>query len=303
MGQLLRQCSVVLSAVALMFGAAASADWQASSTHNRMVDFGNGMEPIGPQCSLVNNVGHTDLGNVHKRPRGTLEFYIDGETVEYRKAMQRQGHSWFVDNTGVPEPYDRMLVSSWLAPVIQIHGIKPAMRLDDELFYRYLGKSVTHRVVRAAVYEIRYVWTRQDVGSSQVEVRSGTSRVQAPELHGTDEPDPTGSLISAYWVDYPQELYNAYADGTLKSLRIYFPGSAKTNAHHEQPHYVSWDIDLGLEAANKLCECVKTVAGAVGATELAGAFDEAAMHGEVCPAPMAVAPPYMPQLVNTEYMP
>ena len=254
MGQLLRECRVWMAAVALLFGAAANADWQLSSTNDRQVSttVPPVFQSIGPQCNLVLNAGRTaDSTGTLRMPRGTLEMFIDAETVEYREK-------------GEP------LVDYLEAPVIQFHGMKPsgAAEAKTEIFYRYSGKSVTEerQDLKARVYEI--AWELVDKNNGWL---GGGQRGDPGAVIQTPPTDPEGTLVtnapdgdaaanSAFWVDYPPEVYNALMSNEEVTLRVYFPGFVSTGMQNEQPHYVSWNIDVGQNALKHLCTCMKNLA-------------------------------------------
>lgn len=249
MGQLLRECRVWMAAVALLFGAAANADWQLSSTPDRMVDSGSGHMGIGPQCNLVQNAGRSaDGAGVLRMPRGALEIFVDAETVEYR-------------NLGTS------MVANLDAPVIQFHGMVPAQASlvppKDERFYRYSGKSVTAGSTtdqKAYVYDISY----ELVDAYGALIDSGMSTIQTPPTDPdgtlvTDGPDPSAAANSAFWVNYPMSVYDALRKGDKFSVRVYFPGYAFNNDANQQAHYARWNVDIGQGAMDHLCTCVKNL--------------------------------------------
>lgn len=266
MGQLLRECRVWMAAVALLFGAAANADWQLSSTPDRMVDSGSGHMGIGPQCNLVQNAGRSaDGAGVLRMPRGALEMFIDAETVEYR-------------NLGAP------MVAHLDAPVIQFHGMVPAQasRSVEETFYRYSGKSVTEERtdLKANVYNISY----ELVDGYGALVDHGMSTIQTPPTDPmgtlvTDAPDPHAAANSAFWVNYPMSVYTALRDHDKFSLRIYFPGYAFNNMANQQAHYARWNIDVGQGAMDHLCTCVKNLGDKTDASHPAHTI----LAGLTCP--------------------
>ncbi|MCY4513628.1 MAG: hypothetical protein OXC69_00605 [Candidatus Tectomicrobia bacterium] len=273
-----RQIAVAI--LGFVFAAAASADWQISSTNQRLLQLDDdgpvparlqreGIEAgatvdMGGRCTVVFDAGHTMfVGNPStlQLPRGTLEMFIDNDTALYR--------------TEHPES----IVKEANAPVIQFHRLLP----------RGLDETVTNPPIPGPIEELPIGWSpgsiyddnqeRGDdipgppvseftphsrVGYSVDSASSGmltgeTELVLPPENPAGFEitsVDPyhtqldEADLESSYWLNYDMEVWNTLRTSEGKvTLRIYFPGHAtngRTPANPEQPHYASWTIDMGM---------------------------------------------------------
>ena len=268
------RCSKGLAVVsALLFATVASAGWQISSTDDRMVSFDGG-PPVskGPRCTVIFDAGHGVVGDELRLPRGTLEMFVDHDTVAYRKS----------GTSSLSEPY---------APAIQFHRLAPRGSMKtvtpgtpgtpagppkpcgwhpDSYYCEEEGDPATPGT--DATEEVKFdPFINYVVRSDYVTYMHGMALRNDPMCRdGMDAskgqecrvvvPPPnniavtqgfdSGDSESSYWIDYRPEVYSALrmTEGDL-SLRVYFPGyinNGETGMRPEHPHYVNWSVDLGM---------------------------------------------------------
>ena len=256
------RCSKGLAVVsALLFATAASAGWQISSTE-RMVSY-DGADAVmkGPRCTVTFNAGHGMDHDMHTLPRGTLEMFIDHDTVAYRMSDP--------DST----------VSHMYAPAIQFHGLssrgsmttvmpgdpgtppgpaKPCGWTPNSHYCEEAGDPETPagedtedvKYDPFIDYAIRsdYVMTMHGMvlHSSSMELMD-KPRLVVPSANDVGQTHDPADMYSSYWIDYSADVLSALrmSEGML-SLRVYFPGHVKNLEMPEHPHYVSWSLDLGM---------------------------------------------------------
>lgn len=250
------RCSKGLAVVsALLFATVASAGWQISSAE-RMVSF-HGAEPVnkGPRCTVTFNAGHGMMHDMHTLPRGTLEMFIDHDTVAYRKS----GTS---------------TVSHMYAPAIQFHGLQPrgstttttpgtpgvgkgpAKPCGWSPNSHYCEEPGSEPVppgddTKEVKYDpfIDYVLWYHD---GMRHVRSALNPMDKPRLVVPSSSDVAttadpADMNSSFWIDYPAGVFDALREsGGMASLRVYFPGYVANGEMGEHPHYVNWSLDLGM---------------------------------------------------------
>lgn len=272
-------------AVALLVGTVASANWQISSTDNRVLEFlddpGN-LHDRGPRCMVVFNAGHgmTDDG-VLRLPRGTLEMFIDHDTVAYRQS----GLSGMNGGNDMD-----------LAPAMQFHRLRPRGSMvmdnddavapvpptdptpcgwDGDSYYCEEGGSEgsegqdgTTTTVASSLVNLL---VRSDYASYML---GGPLHRERPLVlpsnvrrHVGDVQIDPADMMSSYLIDYDMDVLAAlrHTEGRL-SLRVYFPGylvNDETPMNPEHPHYVNWTLDMGMmegdtnEVFTKLEQCAQ----------------------------------------------
>ncbi|MCY4513627.1 MAG: hypothetical protein OXC69_00600 [Candidatus Tectomicrobia bacterium] len=267
--------------VGMTVAAVASANWQASSTDQRLLMLFNG-EPVplrleragiqegatvdmGARCSVVFNAGHAMLPGhpeMFQLPRGTLEMFVDHDTVLYR--------------TQHPDSS----VSAAFAPVIQFHRLVPRAltrmeedtEMDGDPMPNPIGWSpgsiydddrddttipgppiVTYTPNNMANYLLRSQYMQHSGATYLVLPPTDPSGIEVSSANPYDAQIDEADLESSYWLDYPDEVYQTLRTSTGQvSLRVYFPGhtrNGRTAMSPEQPHYVNWTLDLGMTDA------------------------------------------------------
>ena len=270
--------------LALLVGTVASANWQISSTDNRVLEFLDNPGTLldrGPRCMVVFNAGHAMSEDVLRLPRGTLEMFVDHDTVAYRQS----GLSGMNGGNDME-----------LAPAIQFHRLRPrgstTMPNDDGMdpvpptdptpcgwdgdsYYCEEpgspgdpGMGGTERTVFSPLVNIL---VRSDYASYML---GGALHRERPLVlpsnvrrHVGDVQIDPADMMSSYLIDYDMDVLAAlrHTEGRL-SLRVYFPGylvNDETPMNPEHPHYVNWTLDMGMmegdsnEVFTKLERCAQ----------------------------------------------
>ncbi|MCY4011808.1 MAG: hypothetical protein OXG82_03750 [Gammaproteobacteria bacterium] len=271
-------------ALALLVGTVASANWQISSTDNRALEFldAPGVEhDRGPRCTVVFNAGHVMADGVLRLPRGTLEMFIDHDTVAYRESGL-SGMEGGNDVTFAPAIQFHRLRSNHSEEVSNNDGTDPVDPTDPEpcgwdgdSYYcenpgmeGREGTSSTTRIVRSSEVNLLVRSGYADYMLGGPLHRRGVELVEPTNVravrYGGVPIDPA-DLQSSYLIDYDEEVLDAlrYSEGAV-SVRVYFPGYLKNSArpdNPEHPHYVNWTLDMGMmegemnEVFTKLGQC------------------------------------------------
>ena len=235
------------------------------------------MRERGPRCSVVFNAGHVlSAGDLMLRlPRGTLEMFIDHDTVAYRQSGL----------SGMPERGGNNVDH---APAMQFHRLRPRgtdreeeettqpvpgefepCGWDGDSYYceergddgEEPGPTI---VTETASTTVNYLVRAYGIGPyrrSADLVLPNNIRRHATGPVVIDAAD----LASSYLIDYDMYVLDALrlTEGDL-SFRVYFPGYIKNEqvpSNPEHPHYVSWTLDMGMmegemnEVFAKLTQC------------------------------------------------
>ncbi len=284
-----RICSkAVLAVAALCVGTVASADWQISSTNMRLLQlldpdkvpdrFARAEIPagsvvnMGPRCTVIFNAGHTALADdpsTLRLPRGTLEMFIDHDTVAYRNSGL----------SGAAGGNDMMY-----APAIQFHRLvprgsrevstpQPDVDVPGPEVVRPIGWSpdsvydfaedpttmpeeqddiVTTEGHSLVNYLLRSKYSMMQHSGETALVLPPTSPLgnEVTSVHADSVQLDAADRYSSYWIDYDMDVHNALRTSTgAVSLRVYFPGyidNAETAMNPEHPQYAQWNIDMGM---------------------------------------------------------
>lgn len=237
---------------ALLVGTVASAAWQISSTDNRMVSIDGG-EPMGmgPRCTVIFGAGHSVVQDTLRLPRGTLEMFIDRDTVAYR--MSGLSGSKGGNN-------------DWRAPAIQFHRLQPGVETYTaiEKTGEMAGPNKpcdwqpdSLSCEEGTTVDVEGPVEKQRWAPAGYLVRSmgghlaGEAHLVLPPTNVVVTPHfDSGDMESSYWIDYGEDVWSAlrHTEGSL-SMRVYFPGyveNDETAMRPEHPHYVNWSLDMGM---------------------------------------------------------
>ncbi len=284
-----RICSkAVVLFVALCVGTVASADWQISSTDMRLLQLldpekvpdrfaragiaAGSVVNMGPRCTVIFNTGHTTLADdpgTLRLPRGTLEMFIDHDTVAYR-------------NSGLSSMAGGN--DTMYAPAIQFHRLvprdsrevstpQPDINVPGPEEVRPIGWSpdsvydfaedpttmpqpqppvVTTEAASSVYYLLRSKYAMMHYAGMTSLVLPPTSPLgnEVTSTHSGNVQLDAADRYSSYWIDYDTDVLNALrtSEGGV-SLRVYFPGyitNAQTGMNPEHPHYVNWSLDMGM---------------------------------------------------------
>jgi hypothetical protein len=249
--------------VALCFCAVASADWQISSTDQRLLKLldpdkvparfaregipAGAIVDMGPRCTVIFNAGHVATAGYPgtlRLPRGTLEMFIDHDTAAYRNSGL----------SGMNGGNDMMY-----APAIQFHRLVPRGSTDVSIpqpdretveppkdrpigwspdsVYDFEQVPVTgtemvdplivtegHSLV---TYLLRSKYTMMQSSGETSLVLPPTSPLgnEVTSVHADSIQLDAADRQSSYWIDYDMEVLNTLrtSNGAV-SLRVYFPG-------------------------------------------------------------------------------
>ena len=273
---------------ALCFCAVASADWQVSSTDQRLLKLldpdkvparfaragiaAGAIVDMGPRCTVIFNAGHlalADYPGTLRLPRGTLEMFIDHDTVAYRNsglssmnggndtmyapAIQfhrlspRGSAEISIPQPGIPtveDPVDRPI--GWSPdsvydfeqdPVSGTEPVDPVIVTESNSRVYYLLRS-SYSMAQFAGMTSLVLPPTSPLGNEVTSANADSVQLDAADRQ------------SSYWIDYDMDVLNTLrtSDGAV-SLRVYFPGyiaNAQTGMNPEHPHYVNWSVDLGM---------------------------------------------------------
>jgi hypothetical protein len=248
---------------ALCFCAVASANWQVSSTDQRLLKLldpdkvparfaragipAGAIVDMGPRCTVIFNAGHVALADYPgtlRLPRGTLEMFIDHDTAAYRNSglssMNGGNDTMFApaiqfhrlsprgsSEISTPQPDKTIVEGQQDRPI----GWSPDSVYDfeqDPITVPEPQPPLIHTAGNSRIYYLlRSKYTMAQFAGMTSLVLPPTSPLgnEVTSANADSVQLDAADRQSSYWIDYDMEVLNTLrtSDGAV-SLRVYFPG-------------------------------------------------------------------------------